>query len=109
MSAMSGSHHEAPPDTPPDAMELDTALQDSITHDAEVTRPIKAYHSRKKQKQFFGDNPFLESDDKTDSTDIPRSSMGVLNDKETMAVPGMCYPRNPFALICCLDRCTTGC
>lgn len=95
MSTMSGLNHEQHPET----TELDTALQDSINHDVEVTRPAKAYHSRKKQKQFFGDNPFLEQDDKTDSMDIPRSSMGVLNDKETMAVPGMLLP----PMIPCFD------
>jgi hypothetical protein len=93
MSTMSGHNQEHPLD----ATELDSALHETITHDVEVTRPAKSYHSRKKQKQFFGDNPF-ESDanaEKSDGMEIPRSSMGVLNDKETMAVPGR-WRRDPI-------------
>lgn len=87
MSTTSGQNQ----DHPLDATELDSALHETIVHDVETTRPAKLHHSRKKQKQFFGDNPFLSdirNNEKSDSMDIPRSSMGVLNDKATMDVPG---------------------
>lgn len=67
--------------------EIDAALDDaqaSTTSPEETTRRTKV-----KQRWFFGQFPTASGGvDRNDALGIPKSSLGVLNDKGTMAVPG---------------------
>jgi hypothetical protein len=77
-------------DPPLDLMELDSALDDATQV---CPRPhmhlARSRRTRLKQRQFFGEFPFDGGTDHKDAFGIPKSSLGVLNDKGTMAVPGM--------------------
>lgn len=69
--------------------EIDAALDDA--EQASTTSPEAAARRTKvKQRWFFGEFPSADGvNDRKDALGIPKSSLGVLNDKGTMAVPGM--------------------
>ena len=77
-------------DPPLDFVELDSALEEATQV---CPRPhlslARSRRTRLKQRQFFGEFPFDGGTDHKDALGIPKSSLGVLNDKGTMAVPGM--------------------
>ncbi|OIW30598.1 MFS general substrate transporter [Coniochaeta ligniaria NRRL 30616] len=73
---------------PLDPVELDDALEE-VTSRCPVLyrRHTRSHRTKFKQRQFFGETPHVATDDKS-ALGIPKSSLGVLNDKGTMAVPG---------------------
>lgn len=83
MSTVSEHNNGPPLDSP----ELESALADAAHHDR--ISLARTRRTRIKQRQFFGEFPFDGGSDSKDALGIPKSSLGVLNDKGTMAVPGM--------------------
>ncbi|KAB5559838.1 major facilitator superfamily domain-containing protein [Coniochaeta sp. 2T2.1] len=75
-----------------DPEELEAALWDAAPLCPSFPH-FPSRRSRLKQRQFFGEFPFdggtdHRGTDHRDALGIPKSSLGVLNDKGTMAVPG---------------------
>lgn len=91
MSTISEHNH----DPSVDLSEVDYALREAacpgcIPHS-------RSLRTRLKQRQFFGGFPYDGGSDQRAALGIPKSSLGVLNDKATMAVPGPSSPpSNPF-------------
>jgi hypothetical protein len=94
MSTISEHNH----DTPLDATELDSALEEATHVCPRPHSPLaRSRRTRLKQRQFFGEFPFDGGTDHKDALGIPKSSLGVLNDKGTMAVPGSCFVTDPLS------------
>ena len=92
MSTISEENH----DPPLDLVELDSALEEAIhVCPSPHLALARSRRTRLKQRQFFGEFPFDGGTDHKDALGIPKSSLGVLNDKGTMAVPGMCTVTPP--------------
>lgn len=81
-----------------DSSEVVNAFEGTRGDSAQALSRLR--RTKLKLRQFFGEYPSDNPADHGQALGHPKSSLGVLNDKGTMAVPGMCL--FPITLhLCC--------